>query len=83
MLCGLLPLLAEKLSQKEALHFGGLQQQLDLQLEQISIASCDSGWAAVRSLWETNLLTLQDVIFWPTSWNGLYASKYEVAEKSL
>lgn len=85
MLCVLLPLLANRLPQKESLHFWGLQQQLDLQLGQTSISSCGLSWAAVKGLWETNLALQEkaDVIFWPIAWNGLYAAKYEVAEKTL
>lgn len=75
VLRALLLLLARRLSQKEALHLLTLQQQLDLQLEQISVA-CSFLWfglgppPAVSSSRKTNLLALQekaDVILRPTA----------------
>lgn len=85
VLRALLSLLAQSLSQKEALHFWIPQQQLDLQLEQISIA-CSFLWFGQQ--WEVygRLILLQEkavVVLWPTAWNGLCVSKYEVTEKSL
>lgn len=50
------------------------------------VDSCDLGWAAIRGLWNTNVLALQekaDETLWSAACNVLAASKHEGVEKSL